>query len=283
MLMKKVLIATDFSPAADRLLNCIDELKEMGLEEAVIVHVIDIRLGEESSPSLQMSNDKKLKDITDRLEAHSINCKVYTPLGFAATEIVQIAKIEEVSIILIGSRGRSVIKEIFIGSTTFDVIRLSDVPVLIEKYKKDKENQLINVCINKFEKILLPIDFSNCSSFIINEILESSLLIKEIILLSVVEEGESKKELDIKKAQYREKLQEFAEGFEKKGISAKTEVLHGIPSKAITKTAEKELVTSIIMGTRGRGLIKSLLLGSTSDAVARTATRPVILIPCNKK
>ncbi|SCZ12062.1 universal stress protein [Alkaliphilus peptidifermentans] len=281
MLMKKVLIATDFSPAAQKLFNCIEELKNMGLEEAVIVHVVDIRIGEGSTSALQSNGEERLNEIVTKLEGYGIHTKTYTPIGFAATEIVQIAKAEEVSLILIGSRGKSAIKEIFLGSTTFDVIRLTDVPVLVEKYKKEKE-EIENVCINKFQKILLPIDFSDCSSLITQKIMTLPPGVEEVILLSVVDHGESNDELERKKIQYKERLQKIADEFTINGINSRIEVVDGIPSKVITEVADRELVTAIAMGTRGRGLIKALLLGSTSDAVARISSRPVLLIPCNK-
>ncbi|WP_243136871.1 universal stress protein [Alkaliphilus serpentinus] len=279
--MKKVLIATDFSPAAEALLNCIDEFKRMGLEEAILVHVIDIRFGEETIIDLQLEAIKKLESIGKKLEAYGIKTKKYTPVGFAATEIVQIARTEEASLILIGSKGKSVLKEVFLGSTTFDVIRLADVPVLVEKYNKH-QGHVKNVCINKFQKILIPMDFSDYSTAIIEKVMTiSPNIIEEIILLSVVEQGETLEEIEDAKKQYRELLEEIAGEFRDFGIRVKVEAREGIPSVAITELANEEEVTSIVMGTRGRGLIKALLLGSTSDAVARISKRPVILIPVN--
>ncbi|MBM7615019.1 universal stress protein [Alkaliphilus hydrothermalis] len=280
--MKKVLIATDFSTAADGLLNCVAELKQMGMEEALLVHVIDIRIGEGSILHLQQSGRKKLEEIAKGLEGYGIKTKLYTPIGFAATEIVQIARAEDASLILIGSRGRGVIKEVFIGSTTFDVIRLSNVPVLVEKYIKNKDQKYVNACIDKFQKILLPIDFSECSRGIVKEVKEMANVVQEVVLLSVVEQGESYQELEKVKDHVRAKINDLVMEFEVLGIAAKGIVQAGIPSKCIVELAGKEKVTSIMMGTRGKGLIKSLLLGSTSDAVARTAKRAVILIPCSK-
>ncbi|WP_026476936.1 universal stress protein [Alkaliphilus transvaalensis] len=281
MIMKKVLIATDFSPAAEELLNCISELKAMGMEEAVLVHVVDIRLGEEASIPRQQLSLEKLKETAEKLHGFGVKTKSYTPIGFAATEIVQIAKAEEVSLILIGSKGKSIVKEVFLGSTTFDVIRLTDVPVLVEKYCKGESSECVSVCINKFQKVLLPIDFSECSRSILEKVKAMAGVVQEVILLTVVEQGESDKQVEEAQTGYTEYLMEVAEELRQLGISTKVVVEVGIPSVCINKWAEAEQVTSIIMGTRGKGLIKSLLLGSTSDAVARTAKRPVVLIPCN--
>ncbi len=280
MLMEKVLIATDFSPAADQLFNCIFELKQMGMDEAILVHAVDIRVGEGAMETLQQAGKRRLKELANKLEFADIKVKTYTPIGFAATEIVQIAKAEGVSLILIGSRGKSIVKEVFLGSTTFDVIRLTDVPVLVEKYNRNESNQYTNVCINKFQKILLPIDLSDCSEIILEKVMQMPTVAQEVILLSVVEQGETDREVEKTKENYREYLNDKANKIQSLGIATKVVVEVGIPSKCITKLAEEEQVTSIMMGTRGKGIIKALLLGSTSDAVARTSNRPVILIPC---
>ena len=280
MLMKKVLISTDFSPPAQKLFNCIEEFKAMGLEEIVLVHVVDIRLGEGLSVSLKHEAEDKLKDIETNLTEIGFKVKLYTPIGFAASEIINIAKQEKVDLILIGSKGKGVIKKVFIGSTTFDVIRLTETPVLIEKYTRDEENQYINVCINKFQKVLLPIDFSDCSHIIVDEAKKLAGITKEIVLLTVIEQGESQQEIDESKEEYKKLMVEIADQFKELGIEAKLLVEEGIPSQRIVEIAEDEMVNSIIMGTRGKGIIKTLLLGSTSDAVARLSKRPVVLIPC---
>ncbi len=280
MLMKKLLIATDFSPPAQKLLNCIDEFRTMGLEEIVLVHVVDIRLGEGLSISLKQEAEERLKQVEDTLKNKGFRTKLFTPIGFAASEIVNIARQEEVSLILIGSKGKGVIKEVFLGSTTFDVIRLAETPVLIEKYIKNEEDQYVNVCISKFDRVLLPIDFSDCSELIIERAKALSGTTKEIVLLTVVEQGESQQEIEASKQEYQRLMAEIAQPLEKLGITVKVRIEEGTPSQKIVATAEAEEVGSILMGTRGRGIIKALLLGSTSDAVARISKRPVLLIPC---
>jgi nucleotide-binding universal stress UspA family protein len=282
MLAKKVVIAVDFSPASDRLLNCIDELVDKGLEEVILVHVIDLRIGEERSiVAVQHETEMKLKETALKLEERGIKARVSVLGGFAASEIAHIAEKEAASLILIGSIGRSILREIFLGSTTFDLIRMTTTPVLIEKYRKDDENHLQNVCINKFEKIVVPVDFSKCSQLVLDEIRQMRG-IREMILLSVAEHGETREEVLRIMEDYRTKLEAIAAGFRETGIEVTVKTGVGLPSKIITTTAEEENATLIVMATRGAGLLKSLLLGSTSDAVSRHAKRPVLLIPCSK-
>ncbi|WP_338453051.1 universal stress protein [Niallia oryzisoli] len=53
----------------------------------------------------------------------------------------------------------------------------------------------------------------------------------------------------------------------------------GIPKVEITNLAKERNATSIIMGTRGLGAVKSAFIGSVSLGVLQLATCPVTLVP----
>ncbi|MBD3920544.1 universal stress protein [Paenibacillus sp. PR3] len=52
----------------------------------------------------------------------------------------------------------------------------------------------------------------------------------------------------------------------------------GSPSEVICQTATQEQADLIVMGSRGLGLVKEMLLGSVSHAVAQHAICPVLLV-----
>ncbi len=39
-MFKRVMLATDYSPPAEQLFNCLEELKSVGMEEVVLINVI---------------------------------------------------------------------------------------------------------------------------------------------------------------------------------------------------------------------------------------------------
>ena len=57
-----------------------------------------------------------------------------------------------------------------------------------------------------------------------------------------------------------------------------TEVLEGAPAEAILAVAETRQNDLIVMGTRGRGKLAGLLLGSQSQKVVSNAICPVLLV-----
>jgi nucleotide-binding universal stress UspA family protein len=62
------------------------------------------------------------------------------------------------------------------------------------------------------------------------------------------------------------------------GLTLKYEVVEAHPVKAILESAEKKLSDLIVMGTHGRGGLKSLVLGSVLENVVRNAKIPVFTV-----
>ena len=57
-----------------------------------------------------------------------------------------------------------------------------------------------------------------------------------------------------------------------------TSLLSGHPYEEIVKYAEEKKIGIVVLGTRGHGLMKSLLIGSTTDRVVRRAPCPVLSV-----
>jgi nucleotide-binding universal stress UspA family protein len=276
---QKVLLATDFSPPAIHLLDCLDEFKPLGLEEVVLVHVIDERPQGGAAKALQGYDKELLEKNRAQLDAKGFKVKTITRVGSPTLEILKIAEEEQVSMIVIASHGQSIISGIFLGSTTKDLIRTSTIPILLEKYNDGDQNLDSSICKNIFKKVLLPIDFSVHSEMILELLLVMSIAFEETVLLSVIESAHNDEEL-LRRFEAREcQLEKLKKDLEQQGQKVKTIILEGAASTNIIEVAEQEDITLIIMATRGEGLIKEILLGSTAHAVARRSKRPILLIP----
>jgi nucleotide-binding universal stress UspA family protein len=59
----------------------------------------------------------------------------------------------------------------------------------------------------------------------------------------------------------------------------RTVVAVGAPADEILKAARRPAADLIVIGTRGKGGVAGLLLGSTSEAVLRRARIPVLAVP----
>ncbi len=85
----------------------------------------------------------------------------------------------------------------------------------------------------------------------------------------------------VKKAEDR--LQRMKQELLDLGLETKVILMTGIPSQNIVKAADDLDVSLIVMGARGEGAFKELLVGSTAMRVVREATRPVLVVKPKSK
>jgi nucleotide-binding universal stress UspA family protein len=143
-MFRKILYPTDFSDTAEKAIPFLKQLKDVGAEDIIILHIIDtyrLRI-----PSIYMPTNlisfidkmvieatEKAKKVADVLTAAGIGTRIRIEQGLPFREILRVEDEEDVSIIVIGSHGRSNIEEMFLGSVSENVMRKSKCPVLIVK------------------------------------------------------------------------------------------------------------------------------------------------------
>lgn len=81
----------------------------------------------------------------------------------------------------------------------------------------------------------------------------------------------------------REIADRAREQLEDAGVDVEAEILQGPPAEAILRVAEGRGADLIVMGTRGRGGLTSLLLGSVSQHVLAHSKVPVMVVSAEKE
>lgn len=280
MLFRKILLATDFSQCAEQLWSCAQELRELGAQELLAVHVSPLMSGGQLSGYAQ----KKMDGHLEELKSLGFKVKALVRTGPSAQEIRDVADEEDVDLVLMGAKGENRIREFLLGSTVRDLIRICDKPVLIEKFKMlEDEGECAAVCTRKFRRILLPLDFSE-DSLRIYELVRNKLTtwVDQAILAHIVDQGSSKNVVEKMKSEAHDRLVALRLNLADAGVETEIRVRTGIPSKYLTQIAEEDQVTLVMMATRGVGNIKELLLGSTAENMVRYSSRPVLLFPVKK-
>lgn len=148
MVIRKILVAVDGSiPSLDAARQAIDLAKKYEAD-LIAVHVISSNLryeynGQNVSPgplkeivSIAMEKGQKYVDKIKEMTSSKIS-KVQTEVLLAVEsvvkEIVEYAEKQNVDLIVIGTRGMSGIKRMFLGSTASGVVTYSHCPVLVVK------------------------------------------------------------------------------------------------------------------------------------------------------
>ncbi len=81
-----------------------------------------------------------------------------------------------------------------------------------------------------------------------------------------------------KKAEGEKILEEAARIFEEKNIKVNKVLVKGHPSTTIVEAAAKGNFDLVVIGSRGLGGLKKMLLGSVSNAVAQEAESTVMIV-----
>ena len=82
----------------------------------------------------------------------------------------------------------------------------------------------------------------------------------------------------IRREAHQRILASAAEQIKAGGIPCASHLIDGYPAETIVRFAESQNIDEIIIGSRGRGAIGSMLLGSVSSKVAHLAGVPVTLV-----
>ena len=138
----------------------------------------------------------------------------------------------------------------------------------------------------KLKKVLLPVDFSECSQKALQYALSFARQFQaEVLLLHVVETVYPPPELVVlDSAALDHRVRDAAErqlaawSKEISGVRARALIRSGVPHHEIVAAAEENNIDLIILGTHGRSGMAHLFLGSTAERVVRRAPCPVMVV-----
>jgi len=141
-----ILYPTDFSDVSRKALLYITRLKAVGTRRVVVLHVVDARdigsiarVGQVPDTLMTlreiMENQarQEMEETEADLKAAGFEVKSIITHGIPFKEILKVEEREDVSIVVLGSHGRSNIQEMLLGSVSEKVVRKSKRPVLIVK------------------------------------------------------------------------------------------------------------------------------------------------------
>ena len=293
-MLRRILLATDLSPYAAAVVDCVAGLRDVGVRDVVLLHVVDQALGYVQGAAgfdvigqLRLDAERSLRDEAGRLEAEGFAVRTRLEVGVPAREIVRVAEEERVDLIVVGAYGRTRWVEALLGSVTERVLHAARRPVLVERPKVLAELDRVECrCRGErtFERVLMPTDFSPASAVaqgFLGRLRDTSL--KDVIVLHVVAEPESRggrvRGADQTLREAQALLDGVVDDMVREGLPARHRLEQGVPADTILRVAEEEGVGSIVMGSRGRGMVAELLLGSVAERVARRSERPVVIVP----
>lgn len=160
--MKRILVPTDFSIYAENALKAAAQLAKKNQAEIVLLHMLELpnQMSDavsagKSIPEVMFFIEKakeKFTEIFDRPFLEGIQVTEYIQFEKAFDGVLKFVEKNNIDLIVMGSHGAAGMEEVFLGSNTEKIVRLSEVPVLVIKNEAD---QL------EIKTIVFASDFSN--------------------------------------------------------------------------------------------------------------------------
>lgn len=298
MFPTKILLATDGSAEAMRAARVAMTLSKKLDSELHVVHVepIPSALAGPESVAYGVNYWEELRRITERDACEKLDEELerlggtdevagaHAKVGRPDAEIVRLAEELGADLVVVGNRGLGPVRRVLMGSVATSVVRHAHGSVLVARGDGREEDRL--------GRILLALDGSGEADAAARAAVEISNAIGSelhiLFVLSIQENlpythsyaGEAwKAALEQAKHDAREFVDHRAKEIEHAGGRVKEAHLAlGRPEAEIAKLGEELEADLIVVGSRGLGGLRRVLLGSVSDSVIRHAQGSVLVV-----
>jgi len=296
--LKSILVPIDFSePSKNALEYALPFLEQFGAK-LTLLHVIEplpVPAFMTSFPP-PTKKDKEIASARGHLEnlikQNALDPKRVETLvcrGRSFEEIDNMARRIETDLIIMATHGYTGLQHVFLGSTAERVVRHAPCPVLVVRNKQPlRAGQ--NGSHLKLQRILVPLDFSDCSlkalkySIAFARQFHASQTLLHAVHpayyfsssdFDMVDYGKLVE--DSERAAVRQMNALLKDGrFADLKVSSRVQVAH--PITEIVGAAKREKSDLIVLSTHGYTGLDRVLLGSTAENVVRLASCPVLVV-----
>ncbi len=260
-MLGRVVCGIDFSEHSNLVLDFIKDYSNF-IEEALLVRVVNLArfhgIFFNGVEKFVEEERKRSKEKLNSLILDGVRARFEIPVGNPAEEIVKIAEKENANMIAVGTRGRSKIKTILLGSVAESVVRLSKIPVLVVKNRRVFDSILyVHYPLNFDESLLSFLNTLGCLSY-------------EMKIIHVIEPmlppESNQKQLMRKYAVAEDVLNEVARNLD---VKVKTSVKFGYPARTILEESKNYSLVVLRAPEKITG---------TTDAILRHSKASVLVI-----
>lgn len=284
--LRSLVVATDFSPAADRALDHAVDLARRHEASLVLVHAACCLEEPSESPAEEwrVTGTDELERRVGQLRTFGLTVRGACGLGSPAKLILDEAERAEADLILVGAHGRAGWRHFLLGSTCRRVIEHATCPVLAIH-----ENDALWPAGRRI--LLFATDFSVQAKLAVRgaaEILHLEPADRAVLCHSAYFALAEDRALvpisirDLERSLLAERgqlLEHEAASLRAARISCQEELVEGYPPDAIADRARDIDAQLIVVGSVGHSGLTHLLMGSTAERITSIAPCPVLVIP----
>ncbi len=295
MKFEKILFHTRFRELALNSLESVVELKDAGLKEVVLAHVVPredvsyVPYGgylKDEEERFRETARIRFEDWREILSDKGIKCKIRVEVGIPNAKILSIAEEEGVDLIVAGRKKRSTFEKVYVGSHILDILRRSPLPVLMSKYMVQFEWQdetLTRVNDHIYKRPMLASDWSDPSANALDALISLKGVVEKILVTHVIgakiSKGLDGSGLKALEEESKKRLESYCKKAEAAGIEVESHLGLGKTASEILRMSRDYKASMIVMGRTGKDWFQQYWLGGVSHRIAETSELPVMLVP----
>lgn len=273
--MKKIIVPVDFSIYSENALQTAAFLAKQSDAEVLVVHMLELSnaiISQSESYAQQETvfylklAEKRFNKFLQKDYLSEVKVKPIIKHFKIFSELDELAREENADLIVMGSKGTSGLKEMFIGSNTEKVIRYAHVPVLVVKDTP---------IVSKLEKAVFACDFSDDD---VSPYLEAKTFFEKlncslqlVYVSTPTTKFKSTKEIEEKMVQFFNKTNEDVNEVSNVKVISDYSVEKGV--LYYTNKSESDILA---VATHGRKGISHFFEGSISEDIANHSKLPVL-------
>ena len=296
-LRPRVLLATDFSRFSEGAEALACSLASSWGATLTVMSVLEFPPGMNPDypvnrlylSELMKQATKQLIDLKARAAKRGISVHTSITAGIPSEEVLAAAKTDDMDLIVVGTKGKTGLEHVLLGSTAERIIRMAPCPVLAVPAEIQRAEGGCGAPNRPpvLERILVPIDFSDCSL----DAMEYAVLVAQrakasITLLHVLEPVSYGLDFTLlhetKRKQMRtvitERLSSLVSALTSAQVTSEFLMRGGLPADSILDAALAQPADLIVMGTHGRRGLSRTFFGSVAESVLRKARCPVLTV-----
>jgi nucleotide-binding universal stress UspA family protein len=245
------------------------------------------------TPFDPVAYDKAKQDLVELIPAdcrERLMFETIVKAGDTRSELLGIVEDREVDLVVMGTRGRSYIQRLLLGSVTERLLRKVHTPILTVSHL-DPERAIHATGLVPLRRILYATDLAEGSE----EGLEFSIrlargLDANLIVAHVVQYADAAlhgldaaafmpEYSDEIRGQAEERLDRMVALVSDGRVPIATILADGVPYETIDRLAVEHNADLIVINLQNKGRLERAMLGTTAERVIRMATVPVLSLP----
>jgi nucleotide-binding universal stress UspA family protein len=293
MPVEKILFPTKFRELSYDSLESLMVLKEAGLKEVVLFHVISrddvgfVPFGgylKKEEERLREEAKIRFEDWQASLSEKGINSSIEIKVGEPVHEILSRSEKMDIDLLVIGRKKRITDKMSFISTYGEKIITRSKIPTLISKYMVQfnwEGAEMTKVNDRLFEKPMVVVGWDDVSKRTVDFLASLNGIVNDVLVFHNIDtEANDASEMEKLEKEAVTKLADFCSGLKDAGIDAEPHNGAGGILDEILRVSRERKVSMIVIGnTSGKRFLEKMLHRSISYEIARTSEVPVLLVP----